>query len=223
MLIALLAVLAVLSVPVAGGRLSRLLELRLRHTWVLLVGLVIQVVIISILPGGGGDWLHRGLHLATYGLGFAWLAANSSLPWRWILTMGGALNFLAIAANDGVMPASHAALVAAGEGHVHGFTNSVSVAHAHLAFLGDVFAAPSWLPFGNVFSIGDVVIVVGAFLMLHAACGGAIGRILVRSHACTTTDSTEHSPRSTPRTPTTRRESSSAGSSSRRSSRTRSS
>ncbi len=181
MLIALLGLLAVLSVPVAGGRLSRLLDLHLRFTWVLLLGLLIQVFIISIVPGASDDWLHRALHLGTYGLGFLWLAANPSFPWRWILTIGGALNFLVIAVNGGVMPASESALLQAGEKVGEAFTNSTAVEGARLAFLGDVFTVPSWVPFGNVFSIGDVLIVVGGFLMVHAACESRIGRLLCRS------------------------------------------
>ena len=179
MLIALLGLLAVLSVPVAGGRLTRLLDLHLRFTWVLLLGLLIQIVIISIVPGAADDWLHRALHLGTYGLGFLWLAANPSFPWRWILTIGGALNFLVIAVNGGVMPASESALVRAGEEVGQAFTNSTAVEGARLAFLGDIFTVPSWVPFGNVFSIGDVLIVVGGFLMVHAACESRIGRLLV--------------------------------------------
>ena len=179
MLIALLGLLAVATVPLIGGRLSRLLDLNLRYTWMLIVGLLIQVVIISIVPGDADDWLHRALHLGTYGLGFLWLAANPSFPWRWMLTVGGALNFIVIAANGGVMPASEAALLRAGE-HVGGaFTNSTAIEGARLAFLGDIFSVPSWVPFGNVFSIGDVMIVLGGFLMIHAACGSWVGRLLV--------------------------------------------
>ena len=179
MLIALLGVLAVVSVPILGGRLSRLLDLHLRYTWMLLVGLFVQVVIISIIPGGGDDWIHRTLHLGTYGLGFVWLAANPSFPWRWMLTIGGALNFIVIAANGGVMPASEGALAHAGAEHVHGFTNSTAIQGAHLSVLGDIFTVPSWVPFGNVFSMGDVLIVIGGFLMVHAACESWLGRLLV--------------------------------------------
>jgi hypothetical protein len=179
MLIALLGLLAVVSVPIVGGRLSKLLDLHLRFTWLLLLGLFIQIVIISVLPGDGDGALHRGLHLLTYAFGFVWLAANPSFPWRWILTIGGALNFLVIAVNGGVMPATQEALRSAGEGAVGGFTNSVTVEGARLGFLGDIFTVPSWVPFGNVFSIGDVLIVVGGFLMVHAACDSAIGRLLV--------------------------------------------
>jgi hypothetical protein len=60
------------------------------------------------------------------------------------------------------------------------FTNSDYVENANLGFLGDVFAIPDGWPGANVFSIGDVVIVVGAFLVLHAATGS---RLLGRRRA----------------------------------------
>jgi hypothetical protein len=68
------------------------------------------------------------------------------------------------------MPASRGALAAAGRAaETSGFTNSTAVAHAHLAFLGDVFAVPTPLPLANVFSVGDVLLLVGAALLLHTA------------------------------------------------------
>jgi hypothetical protein len=48
---------------------------------------------------------------------------------------------------------------------------------APLGFLGDIFHTPGWLPIHNVFSVGDLVIVTGAFLLLHRACGTPLGRL----------------------------------------------
>ena len=77
--------------------------------------------------------------------------------------VGGALNLIAIVANGGVMPADPDALAAAGvEQRAGEFANSTAVAHPHLAFLGDVFAVPSSLPVSNVYSVGDVVLVIAA-------------------------------------------------------------
>ncbi len=88
-----------------------------------------------------------------------------------VIGAGGLLNLTAIAANGGVMPASPAALKASGwhpsPGH---FANSAAVDHPRLGFIGDVFATPPWLPLHSVFSVGDVVIVVGVALFLHETC-----------------------------------------------------
>ena len=44
----------------------------------------------------------------------------------------------------------------------------------HLAFLGDVFATPQWFPLYNVFSVGDVLMLLGVFLAIHAASGSRL-------------------------------------------------
>ena len=49
--------------------------------------------------------------------------------------------------------------------------NSAAIADAKLVFLGDVFAVPEPLPLANVFSAGDVCIVVGAALAVFQVCG----------------------------------------------------
>jgi hypothetical protein len=95
---------------------------------------------------------------------------NRRVPGLVVLGAGGALNLLAIAANHGVMPASPAALRAAGVAPAPGeFTNSGALAHPHLLPLGDVFATPAGMPLHNVFSVGDVLILLGVLALLHRA------------------------------------------------------
>ena len=82
---------------------------------------------------------------------------------------------VAIVANDGVMPASRGALETAGLDIRSGeFANSDFVDDANLGFLGDVFAIPAGWPGANVFSVGDVLMVLGALLVLHAATGSRL-------------------------------------------------
>jgi hypothetical protein len=179
MLLAVLAVLAVLTVPLARGRLGNLAHLELRAVWVLAAALVAQIVIISVLPGGNVT-VDRILHLTTYVTVLAWVVWNSGLRWRWVLMAGGFANFTVIVANDGVMPASGAAIEAAGLAAGHAFENSAPVADAKLAFLGDVFAIPDRFPLANVFSVGDVLIVLGVFLILHRQCESYLAYVLAR-------------------------------------------
>ncbi len=170
MTLALAFLLLVLTVPVAGGRLSRLEDLRLRWVWLAALAVAIQVLLLAVVPDGDTGW-HRAAHLATYGLAGACVIANlRQVRFLWVVALGGVLNLIAIAANDGVMPASRSALETAGLDERNGsFTNSDAVTDANLAFLGDVFAIPASWPASNVFSVGDVVMLVGAFLLLHAA------------------------------------------------------
>jgi hypothetical protein len=166
-------------VPLAGGRLGRLADLRLRAVWVLALALVAQILIISVIPGGDVA-VHRALHLSTYVAVLVWVALNRQLRWRWPIVLGGGLNFVVIVANGGVMPASRAAQIAAGLVGRQGFENSVAVAHPNLGFLGDVFAVPADLPLANVFSIGDALLVLGTFLVVHRQCESYLAYRLAR-------------------------------------------
>jgi hypothetical protein len=177
MLIGAALLLCILSVPLAGGRLSGLADLEFRRSWLAVGALVVQVLITSILPGGARG-LEEEVHLASYLLLGAFLVINRHIPGLLVVAAGGALNFAAILANGGVMPADPDAVAAAGIPlDATEFANSAPAADAPLGILGDVFHTPGWLPIHNVFSVGDLVIVTGAFLLLHRACGTPLGRL----------------------------------------------
>ncbi len=171
MLVALLIVLAFASVPLTGGRLERLADLDPRGVRWLMAALVGQLMIIVVVPGGDTD-VHRAVHVATYAAAAVFLWANRRIPGMLVLGAGAMLNAVAIAANGGVMPASREGMRAAGMplAAPGEFVNSAPVDDARLQFLGDVLAIPSWLPGAKVFSVGDVLIAVGAVLVVHVAC-----------------------------------------------------
>jgi hypothetical protein len=161
-----------LAVPLAGGRLSALADVRLRCVRTLFVALGLQVLLISVLPADWGPLLHRPLHVLSYLLAAAFFVANRRVPGLWVIGLGGALNFAAITANAGVMPAGQRALEIAGRATAgEHFANSQALVSPRLAVLGDIFAIPASWPFANVFSVGDVLIVIGAALALHRLCG----------------------------------------------------
>jgi hypothetical protein len=166
-----LALLCLLTVPVRGGNLVKLAELRLRCLWLAPLALALQVVIVTIAPGGNPT-IHAVVHLAAYALlgGFLW--ANRNVAGAPAISLGAALNTLAILINKGVMPASAAAQRIAGMRITSGFQNSAHVAHAHLIWLGDIIPVPGPWPLRNVLSIGDCVITIGTLILLHHACGG---------------------------------------------------
>jgi len=166
-------VLSALAVPLSGGRLGALAELRLRHVWAVYVALGLGVLAIE-LPGLP-DGLRSLLLVAAYPVGAVFLAANWRVPGIVLTALGAALNLLAITANGGVMPASPAALERAGMAvDDPGFQSSSAVADPRLVFLGDVFAVPAAWPLSNVFSVGDVLIVVGLAWGLHRICGSRL-------------------------------------------------
>jgi uncharacterized protein DUF5317 len=167
-----LAVLA--SVPLFGGRLGALADLRLRRPGLAVAAILMQIVIISLLPAGSHG-LHRAVHIGSYLLlgAFAW--SNRRVVGVPVIALGGLLNFIAITANGGVMPASRKALASLPQVQAKGdFANSQVLAHPKLQFLGDVFASPSSWPVHNVFSVGDIVLFVGVTVLLHVTCASRL-------------------------------------------------
>jgi hypothetical protein len=165
---------AALAVRPAGGHLSALAKVRLRLVPAILGALCIQVAIISVLPEGSLG-LHRLMHVVSYALAGAFLAANRRIRGMWIIALGAALNLVAILANDGVMPASRSALRAAGIAtNSRGFANSAAMAHPRLLQLGDILFVPKPWPLHNVFSIGDICIAIGAMIAVHALSGSRL-------------------------------------------------
>lgn len=144
-------------------------ELRFRSAWLLLVALVLQVGLIELAPGGFPDWASATLHLASYAAALTFVWRNRRYAGLVVLGAGGALNLAVIAANGGVMPASAGAVEAAGLRHDDTFQNSAPVDDPVLEPLGDVFAVPEPLPLANVFSVGDVLVVVGAGILAAEA------------------------------------------------------
>ncbi|MGF1596809.1 MAG: DUF5317 domain-containing protein [Acidimicrobiales bacterium] len=184
MILAVVFALVVATVPVLGGRLSRLAELRIRLGATIAASLVLQTVIISVLPSSLPFAVAATLHLFSYALALVFVKVNWRIVGMPVLVIGGLLNLAAIAANGGVMPARAGALEAAGRASTEGeFINSDVQEGARLALLGDVFAIPEPVPLANVFSVGDVLLVVGGAVVVHRACGSSLRRRRVPSAA----------------------------------------
>ncbi len=117
------------------------------------VGLLASLILFSIFA-----WLNRGL---------------SGMP---ILMVGLLLNFLVIVANGGWMPITpQTANLLAGK-DVLQFMNLggrfgekdilLLPQNTHFEFLADHFLLPAWFPYKVAFSLGDILISIGAFWLL---------------------------------------------------------
>jgi hypothetical protein len=163
------AILAVLTVPLSGKSLAPLAQLTLRHAWLvwLSIGTQLLITVIPDFPETAG----QVLHLLTFASAAAFMWVNRRIPGTVVIAVGAGLNLAAIGANGGTMPASSWAWHTAGfDALTNGFENSNVAASARLAWLGDVFAVPHGWPLANVFSIGDVIVVIGLGYFAHAAC-----------------------------------------------------
>jgi hypothetical protein len=153
-----------------GGDVRRFAAIRLRAVWLPVVALLAQIVIIEIIPDASRPLL-VAIHLATYVVAGAFIWINRGVPGLVIVGIGALLNGVTIALNDGTLPASAAAERMAGIEQSSGFVNSGTLAHPVLPWLGDMFAWPQPLPLANVFSIGDLLIVVGTWYAAFRICG----------------------------------------------------
>jgi Family of unknown function (DUF5317) len=167
MLLIVLAALCVMTVPISGGHLTRLSELRLRWLWTAPAALALQVLIVTIAPQGDMT-LHAVIHVGTYVLAGVFLWGNRKIAGVSLIGIGMLANAIAILANQGVMPASTSAQHLAGLTEGGGFHNSAALAHPHLSWLGDIIPIPGPLP--NVLSIGDCIIFTGMLVLLHRTC-----------------------------------------------------
>lgn len=163
------ALLGCLSGIYSGGRVRNIAHLRIHRWWLLLIALVIQGT-LSIVAAA----LRIPLLVFAAATLVVWCASNlrEARVARGMVALGigVALNTLVIALNGG-MPVNHTALVDAGyssnynvtRGH---FDKHVAPVHVHLAFLGDLIPIPV---IRNILSVGDVIMLVGVFLVMRAA------------------------------------------------------
>ena len=160
---------AVVAGLASGGNLAGLADLRLRWGGLILGGFLAQVVLfadpVAARVGEAGPVLYV---LSTLLVVIAVLR-NVAIPGIPLVVLGAVSNMAAIVANGGFMPASPAAMAALGKAAPTVYSNSAVLAAPALEPLTDIFALPRWLPFANVFSIGDVILGAGVFLLIVVA------------------------------------------------------
>ena len=158
--------------PLLGGRWSRLGELDLRWPALFYAAIALQLVAfpVSVLPWSTPDRAAVVLWLVSYGLFIVAVAVNARLPGIPLVAVGMVSNLAAILTNGGHMPALPSALHAAGHHFVQN-RNSAMLSNPNLSWLVDRWAVPAWVPYGNVFSAGDVLIAAGGFVFALAATG----------------------------------------------------
>ena len=152
-----------------GGRPAGLAEIQLRWSWVIIGGLLVQVVLFSEAVSDRIGALGPPIYIGSTALVIAAILANRAIPGMRLVALGAASNLTAIVANGGYMPASAQAAAALGRAHPTSYSNSAIIPDPIVAPLTDIFALPTWLPFANVFSIGDVLIGLGVGLVIVKA------------------------------------------------------
>ena len=143
------------------GDPRKLAQLKFHWMPIVFLGFGAQVVLFSEFVSERVGDLGPPLYVFTTVAVLAAIVRNVRIPGLPIVAAGSISNLVAIIANGGFMPASSAAMASLGKAQPEAYSNSAVLANPALELLTDIFALPRWLPFANVFSVGDVLIAVG--------------------------------------------------------------
>jgi hypothetical protein len=155
-----------------GGSPARLGDLRLSWAPLIVLGMAVQVLLFSTPLGNALGDAAMVAYILSNVVVLTAVAVNLAIPGLPLVLAGGTSNLLAIVANGGYMPVSPDALAAMGRLPKEGYSNSVPRDAVVLGPLTDLFTMPSWVPMANVFSVGDILIGVGAAVAVIAAMHG---------------------------------------------------
>jgi hypothetical protein len=179
MILLAMVLLAFLSALLSGGKLGRLANLPLRAPWLALLGFGLQIFIIySPTEMAQGLFGIRTLTLiGSYAILLAFVWINRRLAGMLVIGLGLALNLTVMLANGGYMPITPDAVKAIRPDYQ---LESVEMGarlkdtkdillpreETNLWFLADIFVLPPPFPIPSVFSPGDVVLAIGAFILI---------------------------------------------------------
>jgi hypothetical protein len=161
---------------VRGGSIGRLLDLTLRHAWLIALAFLIQAAMFTTPLE---RWLGDLVAVVLMGSNAALLvlvALNARVPGLRLFGIGLAANTLVMLLNGGYMPVSPAALRAAGladrievlQRFGHSDKSQLMNSETRLPFLGDVLPVA---PVNKVLSVGDLAIGVGIAWLVATTMG----------------------------------------------------
>jgi hypothetical protein len=153
----------------AGGRIASIGDVRFRWAPLVIGGFLGQVLLFSEAVAEGVGDLGPSLYVLSTLVVVAAVVRNIAIPGIPLVAVGAVSNLAAIVANGGYMPASPAAMAALGRAAPTIYSNSALLAQPALAPLTDIFAMPTWLPFHNIFSIGDLILGAGVAIVIVTA------------------------------------------------------
>lgn len=158
-----MVIISLIVALIRGGRPTE--QFRLRHSWIIFVALGLQLLAV-LTPRQISPWLV----LSSYMVLMVGLFFNLDKQSMRLIFVGVLLNALVIGLNGGHMPVSVAAAKGLGFDTTPLTAQSdykrIAMSGATLFnFLGDVIPVP--IPLPRVVSIGDILIAIGAFLLIQ--------------------------------------------------------
>ena len=152
-----------------GGRPAGLARVQFRWAPLIVGGLIVQLILFSDFVAARIGELGPAFYVASSLAVLVAVLRNVAIPGLPIVALGAACNQLAIIANGGFMPAGADALAAQARTASGVYSNSAAIPDPAFPYLTDIFAMPTWLPFANIFSVGDVLIGIGVAVLIVIA------------------------------------------------------
>lgn len=172
----LLVILMFLGAALArGGSIENIADVSFRWKRLAVAGLVLQLLIFT--PFRDQPIITSAIpHLYVLSMAIlaVWVFANWQIPGIVWMAAGLLMNMAAIAANGGYMPlnpefariAGQTRLAEAGNSVVT--NNSIALSEGvRLWILTDILPVPAIIPFANIYSIGDLLLTLGAGIFLY--------------------------------------------------------
>lgn len=180
MILLLVLAVALLVAFMRGGSLRNLDDFHLEWGWLAGLALAIQIVTVYGVTGDRYLYLQQGALVVSSLLLLPIVWRNHRFPGLALIGLGLALNLAVMVANGGFMPITPEAV--ARIEHEHLIVQLDGVARMSgskgivlpreetvLWALSDIFVIPPPFPVASAFSLGDVLVAVGAFVLLQKA------------------------------------------------------
>jgi hypothetical protein len=165
-----------------GGSLRCLGERPLRLGWLAVVAFLVQAIMMFAFAADQLEAqrsLHAALLMGSYVALMAVVWANRSAIGVSVIGLGLLLNLTVMAANGGFMPVARDVILAASPYSAEALPQDgarlprsknvlLPVADTRLAFLSDAIVGPG-IPVAKVYSLGDLVVALGAFTFVQMA------------------------------------------------------
>lgn len=172
------AILSILIVIVRGG-ISKKSDVIVIKGWYLsIIGLTLQRVpdIVALLRFQSITTITENnflyLHILSYISILTVLILNIKMTSIKIVFAGTIFNMLAIFSNNGYMPVSGRAIetikpLATNISDKLDYKHILLDSNTNFTFLVDIFPTPPWYPLKQIFSIGDILIAIGIFILIQ--------------------------------------------------------
>lgn len=167
-------VLGIIIGKLRGGKVRNLGKFMFKSSFLLVFSLILQLGTSILISMGYEKAIDNRmmLYIISYIMLFIVLFLNLGRSSVWLILIGSIANFAAIVLNGGSMPIDINILEKMGFENmlesmkIGAMPNYIDInkAHSFTIYLAKRFAGPTWYPFKQVFSIGDIIVSLGLLL-----------------------------------------------------------